>query len=456
MILARRALLALPSLLAFPAARADAPITGADLVLIAMSDLHSAMERAPAALGAVDATLAANRGAEAVIVINGDVFERGNALALRSAGAADWAFLAALRHRAPVVLNLGNHETALVDDLAETVRRMEALDIRVVSNLVDRRNGRPFASIATEFALRGGRRLVLAGIATDEIMTYRAVVRPTLDIPNPAAWAADALPALVSGADAVVVLSHAGVAADRAILPLLPDGALLLGGHEHLRFAHAAGATRYLHVGSWNRFVSVVGFGFGFGFGNAAPALTLREIPIEPGVAEDAPHAALIREVVAAHGAPEDRAVVLRLAEALPLPVAARRASAAMAAATGSAAGLIGHTSFGTGLPAGEVTRLHWDAFLRFDGPLFRAEADAAALAAMTPRLNQDEAMPLAQRIGDFAYAERLPGAGPALLASNGWVQANAGRFLGTEALRFAPVPDLQLKAVVARHLAGG
>lgn len=442
----RRALLSLPGALIPLGGRADAPMTGADLLLIAMSDLHSAGERAAAVLGAVDAALAANRGVETLILLNGDAFERGNAVALRSGGAADWAFLSALRRRAPVVLNIGNHETALLDDLAEVVRRAQAADLIVLTNLRDRRTGAPFAEASAEIPLRGGRRLRVAGIATDEAMTYRQAVRETLDIPAPVAWARQNLQGLLAGADAAVVLSHAGVAADRAILPLLPDGALMIGGHEHLRFGHAQGATRYLHTGSWNRFVMLAGVAFGRG----APAIAAREIGIEPGVAEDPAHAATWREVLAAHSAPEDLEVVLRLPRALPLPGAARRACAAIAEATGSTIGLLGHTGFGTGLPAGDVTRLAWDAFLRFDGGLSRAEADAVALGAMAPRLNQDGDLPLAGRIGDFAYANTVPAAGPQRVAANSWVRGNAMRFLGTEALRFEGTPGLMLKTVVA------
>ncbi len=432
------------------AARADMTLTDADLLVVAMSDLHSAQERAPAALGALDAVLAANRHTPILIVINGDVFERGNVVALRSAGVADWSFLAALRRRAPVILNIGNHETALLDDLAEVIRRAGALDLIVLTNIRDRRTGQGFAAERVEWPMRGGRKLVVIGIATDDIATYRAVVRPTLDIPEPPAWTRAHLPGLVEGADAVVVLSHAGVAADRAILPLLPPGALMLGGHEHLRFTHAEAATRYVHSGSWNRFLTLAGFSFAPG----APRLTLRELTIEPGHAEDARQAALVREVMAAHLGPEEREVLFRLPAPLPLGAAARRAAAAVAAATGSALGLVGHTTFGTGLPAGEVTRFAFDAFLRFDGTLFRAEADAAALSAIADRANQDGEVPLYRRTGDFVHASAQPTA-PAMLATNGWTRMNARRYLGTEALSFAEVPGLMLKPVVAAALRG-
>lgn len=447
MLIRRRALLAAPALLAVPRARADQPFTGADLLVIALSDLHSAQERAAATLGAIDAALSANHGTPALILLNGDVFERGNAIALRSAGAADWALLAALRRRAPVLLNLGNHETALIDDLAETVRRARALDLIVLSNLRDRRTGQPFTEASADIPLPGGRRARAVGIATPNLATYRQVVRDTLDIPNPATWARANLPGLLEGADLPIVLSHAGVVADQAILPLLPEGTLLLGGHDHLRFAHGRGATLCLHTGSWNRFVTLAGVTLG-----TPSRIAAREVAIEPGINENAAHAALWRDVFASHATAEDREVILRLPRALPLPQAARRASQAMARATGAATGLIGHTSFGTGLPAGDVTRLDWDAFLRFDGPLFRAEADAAAIEAMAPRLNQDGEMPFERRIGDFAYADPAP-TGPATLASNGWVRLNARHFLATEALRFAEVPGTMLKRIVADAL---
>lgn len=445
-MLDRRALLTAVMLpLAAPHARADTPLTGAEILLVAMSDLHSAQEGAAAALGVVGAALAANRGVPAAILINGDVFERGNAIALRSAGVADWALLGALRRLAPVVLNLGNHEGALIDDMAEVVRRAQAIDLVVVSTMRDRRSGQALAPAHADLAL-GGRTLRIVGIATDAMATYRPPVRALLDIPAPAAWAAANLPALLEGNVARVVMSHAGVMADRAMLPLLPDGTLLLGGHEHLRFVHAEGTTRYVHTGSWQRFITLVGLRSGH-------APVLREVAVEPGGPADAAHQALWREVHAAHATPADREVVMRLPAGLPLGDAARRAAAAIAEATGAASGLIAHTSFGTGLPAGEVTRLAFDAFLRFDGPLQAAEADAAALAAVAARANQDDARPLAARSGDFVYAHPARTAAPARLAASDWVARNAATYLGVETLRFATVPELRIKPVVEAAL---
>src|SRR5690606_9467793 len=92
----------------------------------------------------------------------------------------------------------------------------------------------------------------VVGIATDAITTYPAPTRELIDIPEPAAWAQANLAAELGDGAFPVVLSHAGIIPDRVILPLLAEGSLLIGGHDHLVLEHAEGATRYIHTGSWS------------------------------------------------------------------------------------------------------------------------------------------------------------------------------------------------------------
>lgn len=442
----RRSLLAAP-LLALPGRGALAS-AGVDLQLVLLADLHSCHDRAPALLAALDLALAARPGVPTFILINGDVFERGNALTRRSEAAADWALLEALRARAPVLLNLGNHETAIIDDMAEVVRRARALGITVLSTMIDTRTKRPFAEASLEIALGGGRRMTVVGIATDDMQTYRAPARPFLSIPDPAAWAREALPILLLETDLGVVMSHAGVAADRAMLPHLPPGSLLLGGHEHLRFGHRVGPTRYLHTGAWANYLTLAEISFTRG----SPFITTREITIDPEGPGEARLAALRRDLLAAHLTPEDREVLGHLPQPMDLAEAARFLNAQMARQAGAALGLISNTTLGTGLPRGPVTRYDLDAFIRFDGAVLRAEADAAALAEIALRANQDDDRPFARRTGEFVYAGPIPAA-PARLASIGWVQMNARRYLGTEALAFEKVDGPGIKALAAAGL---
>ena len=94
--------------------------------VLAMSDLHSAYERSAQLLAALRAEVRSHPVPH-LIAIDGDIFEHGNVVSVRSEGAIDWAFLAALPAIAPTVVNLGNHDNDLTPDLHEVVARMRGL-----------------------------------------------------------------------------------------------------------------------------------------------------------------------------------------------------------------------------------------------------------------------------------------------------------------------------------------
>ena len=127
-------------------------------------------------------------GLPVAVLLDGDIFENGNAVARRSGGAVDFAMVTALARRAPTVVNLGNHETEFYG-LAETVKRLEATGARVVTNIGDRDTGQPAAPALTRIAL-GAREAVVVGVATNDLSTYRAAVRPSLILADPGVWAA--------------------------------------------------------------------------------------------------------------------------------------------------------------------------------------------------------------------------------------------------------------------------
>jgi 2',3'-cyclic-nucleotide 2'-phosphodiesterase (5'-nucleotidase family) len=432
----------------------SAPLVAAtrpDLVVVILSDLHSAYSRMTGTLAAVDRVIRSAAGAPVLVVINGDVFERGNVVALRSQGAADWAFLEALRRRAPVVLNLGNHETALLDDMAETVRAARARGILVVSNMIDRRTGRPYAA-AHEVVSIGGVEIDVVGIATDEMNTYRQVAREHIEVPAPGAWGRERLPTLLRSGRLAVVLSHAGVAADREMLPVIPDGSLLVGGHEHLHFRHEVGRTRYLHVGSWNRFVTSA-LVTAPGAANGRIDVERADIPLnadaEPALA------ASIREQTARHLTDEDRQVIVRPRRALSLGESGRRLAAAMARAADADVGVISHTTLGTGIEPGDVTRFDMASVIRFDGGVVVAEIAPETLRGILRRANQDDDRPLADRSGDFVYANTVEVRDDRRyrLVANGWTRLNAARLLGVTGLEFTEARTPTLRAMLAAAL---
>ena len=416
--------------------------------LIVLSDLHSAYERTAQLLAAVAAEIASSP-APVAILINGDVFELGNVVATRSAGAVDWLLLKRLAGLGPTVLNIGNHEPDFANDLAEVIKAARDTGVTVVTNILDARTGAPYADAGAVLDL-GDLRLTLVGIATSAINTYPKATREQLDIPDPPIWATEKLAAhLEEEGSLAVVLSHAGVVADRAILPLLAEGSLLIGGHDHLLLDHTEGATRYVHTGSWSNMVTVVDIA-------ADGTLSTRRVEVGIDDATDEELAALIAATMTTHLTDEERAVVGSTQTAMTLGDSARFAAASLAAAAGGDVGFIGHTTFGTGLPQGEISKYVFDSVVRFDGKVVTAEVDQVTLDAILGRTNQEGDIPLTARTGDFLYAApEASGKERYVIVTNDWSAINQKTYFGREDLVFTEVPDLRVKAIVAAALAG-
>jgi len=425
-------------------AYAQAPAPAARLIIL--SDLHSAYERSAQLLAAVAAEIAANP-APAAILINGDVFELGNVVTTRSEGAIDWKLLEKLSRLAPTVLNIGNHEPDLINDLAQLIARARRAGITVLSNITDTRTGAPYTQAGFQLDL-GPVPVALVGIATPALTTYPKASRDQLGIPDPVEWATVNLESNLPAGNLHVVLSHAGVVADRGILPLLADGALLIGGHDHLVLEHAEGKTRYVHTGSWSSLITVVDIG-------ADRALSLRQVQVDRNGAADAELTALIGATFAEHLTDEELAVIGISEKAQTLGESARFAAAALAAAGVGDVGFIGHTTFGTGLPSGEVTKYAFDSVVRFDGKLMRAEVDRSTLDALIARCNQDGDIPLSARTGDFLYAAPIELADKPTytIVCNNWSATNQKSYFGREDLAFSEIPDLKVKATVVKAL---
>ncbi|MNQ58768.1 hypothetical protein D3C85_729850 [compost metagenome] len=417
--------------------------------VLAMSDLHSAYERTGQLLAALEAEIAGS-DVPHLIAIDGDIFEHGNVVSVRSGGAVDWAFLGELAKLAPTVVNLGNHDNDLTPDLHEVVARMRSLGIVVVSNIVDARTGQPYAEAAVTVPL-GQRSLRIVGAGTNSLNTYPKASRDWLSIPEPGEWAQANLTRLLDGADLMLVMSHAGVAGDRDILPLLPNGALMIGGHNHLLFQHQQGRSAYAHTGSWsNAYTTATLFEDG--------RITVDTTAVDLTAAPSPRIAGLIATTLASSLTAEEKAVLGVSPRALTLGETGRAVAAAMARAAGADAGFIGHTTLGTGLPAGPVTRYAFDAVVRFDGKLMAAEVTPERLAGFMARANQDRPMPLAERSGDFLYgaAEALDGKATMRLVTTDWCALNQAEYFGVSDLVFSEVAEARVKATAAAGLLGG
>ncbi len=418
-----------------------------DAIVLVAGDMHSAYDRTAQFVARVDRIKNENPGVPLAVLIDGDTFELGNAVARRSEGAVEFAMFTALAQRAPTVLNLGNHEPEFFD-MADTVARVRATGVQVVGgNALDRATGKPFAPASVRVKL-GAREATIVGVTTDRLATFRVAVRPSLDLADPVAWAKRHFPALLTDAPLLIVMTHTGLKADRELLSLVPDGTLFAGAHDHLRFVHRAGRTVYFHSGSWTEFVSVARLS-----GGQWEVTQQRIAPDDPA---DEKLAALVRDTMKKFLTPEETAAVGHAPHALGPTDAARFAVEAARAAAGADAAMIGGTTFGAGLPAGDVSRFALDACVRFDGALFVAEVDGMWLQKLMARANQGPDTPFAERAG-----ENLVAVAPATIeptrryrfVTSDWVATNAQGYFGADAPAFVEQPDLKLKAAVIRAL---
>src|SRR5690606_21265704 len=97
-------------------------------------------------------------------------------------------------------------------------------------------------------------------------------------------------------------------------------------------------------------------------------------------------------------------------------------------------------------------------AFVRFGGGVSVATISGAQLSAMLSRANQFMADTLDGMTGDYVHVAAID-VDPAKtyrLAVNGWTAQNQEAYLGTTDLAFEKVEGLELKALIAAHLARG
>ncbi|HUR60240.1 MAG TPA: 5'-nucleotidase C-terminal domain-containing protein, partial [Opitutaceae bacterium] len=122
--------------------------------------------------------------------------------------------------------------------------------------------------------------------------------------------------------------------------------------------------------------------------------------------------------------------------------------------AAGADVAMIGATTFGAGLPAGDVTRFAFDAWVRFDGTLFVAEMSGSEMKRLLARTNQGPDTPFAERGGENLVASGIAATAidPArmyTLVTSAWVARNPQTYLGENPPKLTERPELKLKAAV-------
>jgi 2',3'-cyclic-nucleotide 2'-phosphodiesterase (5'-nucleotidase family) len=404
---------------------------------------------------AVRDLVAANTTAQAAIVVNGDVFESGNVLCVRNNGKIDLEVLRIFANLAPTIVNIGNHDGDILDPqvFAPEVGKLGAT---LVTNISDPRTGAPYGIPSTQIRVKG-RKVRVSAIGTPALDTYRN--GPAwYSVPTPGPYAASHFPEIASGADFHLALVHAGFAADTAVLPSTNSPFLLHGGHDHLRLTQMLGTSGlHVHSGYWSNGLAAIGISF---INEGAVRVDAQQIQLTRTSSQDPDLAWLVANERSMFLTEADLKPVGRLPFELALDDAALFAAEAVRKAADADVGLLSHTTFGDGLPAGPITAFDLASFLRFDGGFARAVVNGAMLAdTILPMTNQFGDFPYARRTGDFLYstARNVDRNRTYKVVVNSFATRNSASlqaYFGTTNLAFEPVPALRLKSTIAAALA--
>ena len=427
---------------------------GPDLLLILISDLHSGYAYTAALVKAVRDLVAANTTAQSAIVINGDVFEFGNVLCVRSNGKIDLEVLRIFADLAPTIVNIGNHDGDILDPqaFAAEVRKLGAT---LVTNITDPRTGAPYGIPSTQISVKG-RMVKVSAIGTPALDTYRN--GPAwYSVPAPGPYAASHFPEIASG-DFHLALVHAGFAADTAVLPSTDAPFLLHGGHDHLRLTQRLGTNGlHIHSGYWSNGFAAIGVSF---INEGGVRIDAQQIQLTRTSPQAPDLASLVARERSMFLTEADLKPVGRLLGELALDDAALFAAQAVRKAADADIGLLNHTTFGDGLPAESITAFDLASFVRFDGGFTRALISGAMLAdTILPMTNQFGDFPYARRTGDFLYstARNVDRSKTYKVVVNSFATYNAANlnaYFGTTDLAFEAVPALKLKSTIAAALA--
>jgi 5'-nucleotidase / UDP-sugar diphosphatase len=117
----------------------------------------------------------------------------------------------------------------------------------------------------------------------------------------------------------------------------------------------------------------------------------------------------------------------------------------------------IGNTTFGGGLPAGDVSRAAFDACVRFDGGIFTATVDGARLRRLLAAANQNADTTFAERAGEFNVADgphTIDDAKTYRIATSDWGAKNSPRYFGEPPIAWHERQGSTLKTMVLQALA--
>ena len=432
----------------------SSPVLAQDAVLINLADTHSAYDTYGRIINAVQEVSEEYSHVPTYILVNGDLMETGVIVGVRNAGYLDWLFLEELNRLAPVIINLGNHEFDFFS-YQDFINGAAERGLTVIGGISDLSSGSPVALQPVSVDVPAGEHtLTVVGIATNAMTTYPAAIRDTLSIAQPAEQLRSFL-AANPGADNLVVLTHAGVPADKQLFGLLDpaDTILAVGGHDHLVFQTTVNGIPYFHNGFRGEQISVVELHHsGSGWD-----VSEQSIRIDDTIADRPAFAKQVAFERLKHLDGHDLAHVGTVPRDLTLTEAIHWSLEVLRDATGADVAVANHTTYGSALSAGPLPRYRFNEFMRFDNDVVQVEVDGATLELILSSSNQDANTPVEDRNGDFIYATPIDidPAGTYTLVTSSFVALdfNQLNLLNVEGLEFTVIPGITTKGVTEAAL---
>lgn len=427
----------------------------ASVQIICMADLHSSHRFFPRILHFVE-QLAQQSDKRLLILINGDIFESSNSVTSRSNGALEWFFLERLGKMAQVVVNIGNHEGAVHNDLRTVVRNIRDRDMAAISSLKNADNGNHLGNSAIT-VMQNDQLVRVIGLSCSNPEVYRSVHRSRWDFPQPAAYLSANMGTLLHDGALHVVMNHDGILADKEILNSLPLGSIILGGHDHIRAQSQSDRWLALHT-SWGGHLCDIIEIENINTKNPL-SYTISTIAFDEQLEEDEAMANMVRSRENQHLTPEERTIAGTYNQRVSQNQFLINTVSWFRQQVKTDAVFVNNTTFGPVLPNGPVRVYDINNTVRFDSRLFRATVSGSALQTIVDRANQFNNFSWEARTGEFVvgdYPAEIDPAKQYTIAVNGWValEQNQAQFLGLQGLEFEQLTsEPRMRQIIANQL---
>ncbi len=423
-----------------------------DIIAINMADTHSSYDTYSKILWEIESIKNHHKNSQILILFNGDLFESGNIIAKKSNGLIDLYFLKRLVQCGKVIINVGNHEFDLMSP-KEFLSKTEETGAIVIGNVSA--EGMPELKRYTDIEIEN-KTIRIMGIGVDQIDTYPIELQNSLSIPEPVKWTQTNYPKIKEDTDHIIVLSHAGLVPDLALLKYFENDASILymaGGHDHINLREAVHGVEYMHNGFKGERLNIAKI---YIKNKEQAEIIFSDIITKEVKEQDSEMQNLIDNVTKNELDSEDTKIVGTVKNTMSVVEAALWTVEVMRKKTNADAAFLNHTSFGAGLRKGKLPKYLFEQFMRFDNKVMSAEVDGETLSKILAKCNQHEKSDINTRSGDFLYTGHIEPEEHKKykIVTTGWValEINQEKYFGRK-IKFEQIPNLITKGLIADAL---